>query len=68
MKAKDLNQGMVIESSNNEKGKEFKRNHNIKNVKNTSQFLNQVLGNSDILIEVLDARDPMGCRCRSLEI
>jgi len=29
--------------------------------------LRDVIDNSDIIIEVLDARDPMGCRCRDIE-
>ena len=29
--------------------------------------LNQVLENADIILEVLDARDPEGGRCRDLE-
>ena len=29
--------------------------------------LNEVLENADIILEVLDARDPMGGRCRDLE-
>lgn len=30
-------------------------------------FLSQVLEASDVVLEVLDARDPMGCRCPQLE-
>lgn len=30
-------------------------------------FLTQVLEASDVVLEVLDARDPMGCRCPQLE-
>lgn len=29
--------------------------------------LREVVENSDIIIEVLDARDPMGCRCKEIE-
>ena len=42
-------------------------NHNLRNVKNTSQNIDHIMENTDILLEVLDARDPMGCRCFSLE-
>jgi nuclear GTP-binding protein len=27
----------------------------------------EVISESDIILEVLDARDPMGCRCRDME-
>jgi len=27
----------------------------------------QVIHESDIILEILDARDPMGCRCRDIE-
>ncbi|NXX99602.1 GNL3 protein, partial [Centropus bengalensis] len=33
----------------------------------SSLFLMQVLEASDVVLEVLDARDPMGCRCPQLE-
>lgn len=29
--------------------------------------LREVVENSDIIIEVLDARDPLGCRCKDIE-
>ncbi|XP_029358906.1 guanine nucleotide-binding protein-like 3 [Echeneis naucrates] len=39
--------------------------------RNSKQFLcgelNKVIDSSDVVIEVLDARDPMGCRCPQLE-
>ncbi|KAM7006882.1 guanine nucleotide-binding protein-like 3 [Tautogolabrus adspersus] len=39
--------------------------------KNSKQYLcselNKVINASDVVIEVLDARDPMGCRCPQLE-
>ncbi|XP_034022859.1 guanine nucleotide-binding protein-like 3 isoform X2 [Thalassophryne amazonica] len=39
--------------------------------KNSKQFLcselNKVIDASDVVIEVLDARDPLGCRCPQLE-
>ena len=41
--------------------------HNLKNAKNASQSLDHILENADILLEVLDARDPQGCRCKILE-
>lgn len=35
--------------------------------KNSRKSLDYINDNADVLIEVLDARDPMGCRCRNLE-
>lgn len=29
--------------------------------------LREVVENSDIILEVLDARDPLGCRCNEIE-
>lgn len=34
---------------------------------NYMKELKQVIENSDIILEVLDARDPEGCRCREME-
>lgn len=30
-------------------------------------MIDEIIENADILLEVLDARDPMGCRIRSIE-
>lgn len=35
--------------------------------KNSKKSLEYINDNADVLIEVLDARDPMGCRCKNLE-
>ncbi|NXG19917.1 GNL3 protein, partial [Grallaria varia] len=54
------------ESSGKSKGKTNKRlNKNSK--KSFCRELNKVLEASDVVLEVLDARDPMGCRCPQLE-
>lgn len=58
----DDNNGMEFEQEEQEV-----QGNNLKNVKNTSQNIDFILENSDILLEVLDARDPLGCRCRNLE-
>lgn len=29
--------------------------------------LKEVVENSDIILEILDARDPLGCRCKEIE-
>ena len=36
-------------------------------IKNSKKSLEYIYDNADVLVEVLDARDPMGCRCRNLE-
>lgn len=36
-------------------------------MKNSKKSLDYINDNADVLIEVLDARDPMGCRCKNLE-
>lgn len=36
-------------------------------IKNSKKSLDYINDNADVLIEVLDARDPMGCRCKNLE-
>lgn len=38
-----------------------------KSKKNYMKELKEVIESSDIILEVLDARDPEGCRCRDLE-
>ncbi|NXC23467.1 GNL3 protein, partial [Campylorhamphus procurvoides] len=54
------------ESSGKSKGKTNKQlNKNSK--KWFCRELNKVLEASDVVLEVLDARDPMGCRCPQLE-
>ncbi|NXY20475.1 GNL3 protein, partial [Atrichornis clamosus] len=54
------------ESSGKSKGKSNKLlNKNSK--KSFCRELNKVLEASDVVLEVLDARDPMGCRCPQLE-
>ncbi|NXP20358.1 GNL3 protein, partial [Scytalopus superciliaris] len=54
------------ESSGKSKGKTNKQlNKNSK--KSFCRELNKVLEASDVILEVLDARDPMGCRCPQLE-
>jgi len=35
--------------------------------RNYMKELKEVIENSDIILEVLDARDPEGCRCREIE-
>jgi hypothetical protein len=32
-----------------------------KNLKNSNKMVEEIVENADILLEVLDARDPMGC-------
>ena len=39
----------------------------LKNRKHFMKELRNVIDSSDIILEVLDARDPMGCRCKELE-
>ncbi|NXO23289.1 GNL3 protein, partial [Cisticola juncidis] len=53
------------ESSGKSKGKTKKLNKNSK--KSFCRELMKVLEASDVVLEVLDARDPMGCRCPQLE-
>lgn len=38
-----------------------------KNLKNSNKMIEEIVENADILLEVLDARDPMGCRIWSIE-
>lgn len=38
-----------------------------KRPKNHMKSITQIFDTADVLLEVLDARDPMGCRCRHLE-
>jgi len=37
------------------------------NIVNLNYLVNKVVDASDIIIEVLDARDPLGCRCPQVE-
>lgn len=42
----------------------------IEKIKSKKQFMREfreVINESDIILEVLDVRDPMGCRCREME-
>ncbi|NXG03028.1 GNL3 protein, partial [Sakesphorus luctuosus] len=54
------------ESSGKSKGK-TKKQLNKNSKKSFCRELNRVLEASDVVLEVLDARDPMGCRCPQLE-
>lgn len=38
-----------------------------KRVRNNMKSIQHIFENSDVLLQVLDARDPEGCRCRHLE-
>ena len=52
---------------------EIEKNHaedthqHAKKNKNKMKPIQYIFENADVLLEVLDARDPMGCRCHSLE-
>ena len=39
-----------------------------KKVRNNMKPIQHIFENADVLLEVLDARDPMGCRCHALEM
>ncbi|XP_027747428.1 guanine nucleotide-binding protein-like 3 isoform X2 [Empidonax traillii] len=54
------------ESSGKSKGK-TKKPLNKNSKKSFCRELNKVLEASDVVLEVLDARDPLGCRCPQLE-
>lgn len=63
-----LNKAVVYESQLQAAAEEErKENDNKHNNKKFYRELNQVLTASDIILEVLDARDPLGCRNRELE-
>lgn len=62
MKLDNDDRMMEEEEVVNEKGD--KTNYRIKN---STKSLEYVMENADILLEILDARDPEGCRCRQLE-
>ncbi|KFO57974.1 Guanine nucleotide-binding protein-like 3, partial [Corvus brachyrhynchos] len=65
-KIKEKAEGKVGESPGKSKGKTNKLlNKNSK--KSFCRELMKVLEASDVVLEVLDARDPMGCRCPQLE-
>lgn len=38
-----------------------------KRLKNNMKPIHHIFENADVLLQVLDARDPMGCRCKNLE-
>lgn len=63
-----LNKAVVYESQLQAAiAEEKKENDNKHNNKKFYRELNQVLTASDIILEVLDARDPLACRNRELE-
>uniref|UniRef100_A0A665WA43 Guanine nucleotide-binding protein-like 3 n=1 Tax=Echeneis naucrates TaxID=173247 RepID=A0A665WA43_ECHNA len=64
----------VLREAEQRRLKEENGKHSEKKIgtdRNSKQFLcgelNKVIDSSDVVIEVLDARDPMGCRCPQLE-
>ncbi len=59
---KQQSDGMDIEE---EEGKESEVVG--KRVKNNMKSIQHIFENSDVLLQVLDSRDPDGCRCRHLE-
>lgn len=67
----ESNNNMMIEddlkNDDFSRNKNYVRGINLRNVKHTTKMLDNIIENSDILLVVLDARDPMGCRCFSLE-
>lgn len=38
-----------------------------KRIRNNMKPIQHIFENADVLLQVLDARDPMGCRCKTLE-
>jgi len=58
---------IVYESKFKLEEAKYEAHENNKHNKKFYRELNQVLTASDIILEVLDARDPMGCRNRELE-
>ncbi|NXV05139.1 GNL3 protein, partial [Cettia cetti] len=64
--ATNKEKGEGKESSDKSKGK-TKRLLNKNSKKSFCRELMKVLEASDVVLEVLDARDPMGCRCPQLE-
>ncbi|KFO04559.1 Guanine nucleotide-binding protein-like 3, partial [Balearica regulorum gibbericeps] len=65
-KIKEKAEGQVGESAGKSKAKTNKLLH--KNSKKSfCRELKKVIEASDVVLEVLDARDPMGCRCPQLE-
>lgn len=63
---KDLDQNLL---SNKEKNLEKKLNVTNKDLSRKAymKVLDQVIENSDVILEVLDARDPLSCRSKELE-
>ena len=57
-------EGMVIEDPSNAEGQTLLAKRSSNNMKS----IQYIFENADVLLEVLDARDPMGCRCQSLEL
>jgi nuclear GTP-binding protein len=65
-----MNRTVVYESQHRFGGEEEKEENQLEGKQHNKKFyreLNQVLTASDIVLEVLDARDPMGCRNKELE-
>jgi nuclear GTP-binding protein len=57
----------VMETEETEQPVDLPSNPQGKRIKNNMKPIQHIFENADVLLEVLDARDPMGCRCRNLE-